>query len=646
VSGDLAVARRLITFGVPVFIAKPAIVNGKWDPHGGHDRCGYWLPNAWQQSVADLAALDAYRDGDALCAVMGHGIDVLDTDPRNGGDVQRSGLIEAGVWPNVYGVASTPSGGTHELIRSLGVRKRHGFRPGIDVQAGDREGRGRGFVFIAPTRRASKVDGIVRAYAWTTAPDLDALREDDGESGKALADVLDSHAGDEALHDPTQPFELPEIIRKGERDETLFRYASSLRGQGVRASKARRLVIAALARCEQPPGDEYTEADAEAKFDQAYGYEYDGATLPSGDTSARDVAVQRAADKLRIERDARAIVSAETAATVVIPAPVRLDAFLAEPQPAQSYRIERLMPSGGRVLFAAQHKAGKTTVVGNLIGSLVDGTPFLGSFPVQQARRVVLIDNELSHSMLHAWLAVHGISNTDRVSVLPMRGRMSAFDLLDDATRARWAAVIGSADVLILDCLRPALDVLGLSEDKDAGQFLVAFDALLDEAGIAEGFLVHHMGHVGERARGSSRLLDWPDALWQLVVEGGENGARENPGAPRYLSAYGRDVELSETRLDFEPTTRQLVAVGGSRKDAKAEAALVDVIAFLDEQHEPLSRNKIETTLGKSTEHGRATIRAALTLGVKRSIVLVESGDHGAHNHYLNPSHRSNGATS
>lgn len=445
----------------------------------------------------------------------------------------------------------------------------------------------------------------------------------------------------------TAPFTLPDVIKVGQRDVTLFRHACSLRGRGVKISDAARLMREAWQRCEQPPGDRYAWESALTKLDQAWGYALDDAAAStSSEAGGHDVAVQREAEKLRVQRDAKAIVSAETAQTVQIPQVERLDAFLAEPAPSVRYRVERLMPSGGRVLLAAQHKAGKTTLVGNLIAALVDGTPFLGSFAVQQARRVVLIDDELSRAMLHTWLATHGIRNSERVSLLTLKGKMFTFDLLDDATRARWAAAIGSADVLILDCLRPALDALALSEDKDAGRFLVGLDALLAEAGIAECFLVHHMGHVGERARGDSRLLDYPDALWRLVVD--DKDGRENPSAPRYLSAYGRDVELPETRLHFEPVTRQLTAAGGSRKDAAAEAALPDVIAYLD-QHDKaeLSQNELTTAVFDSTEHTRSAVRAAVALSVARSIVLVEKGGkHGAHRHYLNPSHRSNGATS
>jgi hypothetical protein len=100
-----------------------------------------------------------------------------------------------------------------------------------------------------------------------------------------------------------------------------------------------------------------------------------------------------------------------------------------------------------------------------------------------------------------------------------MLGRVSSFDLLDREIRSQWAAHLKAMEpaIVLLDCLRPILDTLGLSEDKDAGRFLVAFDELLFEAEIANSMIVHHMGHVGERSRGDSRLLDWPTAIWKLV---------------------------------------------------------------------------------------------------------------------------------
>ena len=186
---SLSVARELIEAGIPVFVAKPATdSDGRWDPAGGHNGTGYWLPNGWQKTEPDLRVLDDYRPGDALCMVCGHKVDGVDTDPRNGGDESRAALEADGAMPRIYGKADTPSGGTHELVATMGIRSRDKVRPGLDLKAGAPDGAGRGFLFIAPTRKRSKVDGAIGEYRWRERPDLAALAAEGPEdrSGEAV----------------------------------------------------------------------------------------------------------------------------------------------------------------------------------------------------------------------------------------------------------------------------------------------------------------------------------------------------------------------------------------------------------------------------------------------------------------------------
>lgn len=162
----LAQARRLIRLGCAVFVARPARDRSTlhWDASWGHGGSGYWLPEDWESTPVSLGTLDRYQYGDALGLVTGHALDVLDVDPRNGGDDDFAKLVELGLVPTAYAVAATPSGGVHLFTAPHGVRKTK--RGGLDLQAGDVEGNGRGFVWIAPTVRRSKVSGQVQAYRW------------------------------------------------------------------------------------------------------------------------------------------------------------------------------------------------------------------------------------------------------------------------------------------------------------------------------------------------------------------------------------------------------------------------------------------------------------------------------------------------
>jgi hypothetical protein len=337
-----------------------------------------------------------------------------------------------------------------------------------------------------------------------------------------------------------------------------------------------------------------------------------------GDVERR---IHFAMTKLRVGREANRRLDAEEHPPLVLPPVKSLTELLAEPDPPVRYRIDQLAPADGRIILSAQWKAGKTIVVGNLLRSLVDGDPFLGHFTVTSpASRVVLIDDELSERTVRIWLREQGIVNTDAVAdVIPLRGKASAFNLLDDRCRAQWVQRLTDlgCDYLILDCLRPILDALGLDENHDAGKFLVHYDALLTEATIGDSTLVHHMGHTNERARGDSRLQDWPDAIWRLVREN-----PDDPTSPRYFSAYGRDVEVPEGRLSYDPVTRHLTYAAGSRTDAKTEAAMKVVIRLLVQEGKPISKNHIEELMAGG-DHPQKAIRAGIAQAIEQGFVTI-----------------------
>ena len=160
----------------------------------------------------------------------------------------------------------------------------------------------------------------------------------------------------------------------------------------------------------------------------------------TGEPADLDGAVAYRKHRLRVDREARRQLDAEESPRPGLPAVRPLTALLAEPDAPTAYQIDRLMPVGSRIMLSAQFKAGKSTLVANLIRALVDGTPFLGQFEVRQpVRRLVLLDDELGDTLLRRWLADQNISNTGAVAdVVSLRGRVAAFDLLDPDVRRQW----------------------------------------------------------------------------------------------------------------------------------------------------------------------------------------------------------------
>jgi hypothetical protein len=97
------------------------------------------------------------------------------------------------------------------FIASLHVGSRDGILPGVDVKGGRPDGQGRGFAFIAPTVRASKVDGSRQAYTWLTPPDahmVSQLVQSDG-SGAALRMLIEGARGMNGGSAPTPSVPRP-----------------------------------------------------------------------------------------------------------------------------------------------------------------------------------------------------------------------------------------------------------------------------------------------------------------------------------------------------------------------------------------------------------------------------------------------------
>lgn len=198
----LKIAGELIDAGIPVFAAAP-----------DSSKPGeYHLPKAWEQTRACLedgspnhTALTQWRPGWALATVGGHTADILDEDPRNGGRESMKELTLQGHMPRSFGMARTPSGGTHHLISATGERKATAFMPGLDLQSGaaspDEYGKyGRGFAYISPTVRPSKAPetlGELHPYHWVVRPDMEQLAEwsgsDDSTEG-VIARVYSSRS--------------------------------------------------------------------------------------------------------------------------------------------------------------------------------------------------------------------------------------------------------------------------------------------------------------------------------------------------------------------------------------------------------------------------------------------------------------------
>lgn len=332
--------------------------------------------------------------------------------------------------------------------------------------------------------------------------------------------------------------------------------------------------------------------------------------------------VKRSLARMRADQIVR---EARGSVTLAPPSLTSLQTFLATPDRPEQFRIEPIMLMDADVLLIAQKKVGKSTLVSNFVRALVDAEPFLGRLavtPLEPGRSVVHFDNELGEDNMRRWLRDQQIQGTDRVFVADMRGKLATFNILNPEVRSEWAERLRevNAQVIIFDCLRPALDALGMSEDKEASRFAQALTALKIEAGASDLLLVHHAGHDATRARGDSALAGWCTDEWKLRLE-----SQDNPFSPRVFSAFGRSQGLAPTQLDYDPLTRRLslaeqtvatVRVGGNAEMVREVVAQQPGIAATSLRNALAARGM--TNGGHRSEAIREAQETGLVVKVKQ----------------------------
>jgi hypothetical protein len=284
----------------------------------------------------------------------------------------------------------------------------------------------------------------------------------------------------------------------------------------------------------------------------------------------RERRVLQKVDELLILDEARGVVAALKADALFVPPLFRsslADDLVAQPEvPAET--ILGVHRTGANAVIAAQYKAGKTTLVDNLIRALVDDEPFLGDYPVHFDGRVALFNYELDEGQMVEWLGNLNIRNPDRVTTVHLRGlRLPLI-----AERAQqWAVEFmleHDIKAWILDPFARAFAGCGNENDNgEVGAFLDALDLVKHEAQVPDLWLTHHFGRKDhdqgqEHGRGATRLDDWPDVRWLLTRQHDD----------RFLRIHGRGVDVDETQLLWEPSGRLRLG-NGTRQESKRAAS-------------------------------------------------------------------------
>jgi hypothetical protein len=323
-------------------------------------------------------------------------------------------------------------------------------------------------------------------------------------------------------------------------------------------------------------------------------------------------------ERERIRRTIKRILDQEGAPTPEIPLHIpSLRDLLAIPLPPEQYRITEWWPIGGAITIVAQAKTGKSTLLGNLLRSLVDGDPWLGRWlPTPFEGNVTVLDFEMTPRTFLDWLKKQKIRNDDRIKPLLLKGKAASFDVFNPTCVAQWVKTLqaNNTSVLVLDCLRPILDACGVDEHTEVGKWFVAFDAVCDAAGVHEVAVIHHSGHDGTRARGDSRIRDWPTAEWFVTKES------DSHASPRRIQARGRDVMVPEGIIQYDSVTRHYVYVDA---EGVAGQAVQRVLYVLSRAETPLTQTALLDQRGSFSER---SFKAAIGSAIRHKWVLPTSG--------------------
>lgn len=612
----LAVARLLVKAGMPVFLAYP-------DPSSPQ---GFKLPLGWQQTECDPSIVDQWQPGMALCAVTGRAFDLVDIDPRSGGTEE---LIPM---PHSYLAAETPSGGRHHFVSAIGVASRDGVAPGVDLKSGTLEGTGRGFAFIAPTVRRSKVDGVEREYRWYLGPDGPGLptadqRAADGSGALLRARVLELRR---AAPMSAEARRVPLSVAVREFDKATRGLANDVRrwavtGWGGEAHAGLLAATTHLARL--------NHAQAESAFRWAFAAA--GVTPDDADLQKLYSAIERAVPDIIVPDDQ---LSAQERFLMGADSPLGLDALasasvmpvagvgagMTEPVPGVEGRrrfqpmsrdqaasieapaalIDGLLLSNTKARVSAPPGAGKTWVVLDVAAHVAAGLPWQGRAVTRT--RVLYVAGEGAPSFdtrLRAWEAKHGRrAEVDIVPEAPQVADESWDQFLYEISQMNYGLIIFDTQGSI---------TVGLEENsnKDANITLARLDQVRRISGACV-LTVHHTGwEENGRPRGASAMFGGMDT--ELVLSGTLADLKLTSAKQKYVEAA-------------KPMRLALDKFGGGRVVRPMQATQNAADGFFGDVRQTEHEAKIQAMVDRLRAWFAAGGRSATTVRALVQVLRVE----------------------
>lgn len=315
-----------------------------------------------------------------------------------------------------------------------------------------------------------------------------------------------------------------------------------------------------------------------------------------------DDEMARVAQTLRVREEIAYRKALEEATMTELPSK-SVAAQLEEEYTEPVYRIEGLHIVGNFTTITATYKCGKSTLMLNLMRSLIDGVPFLGQKVLPVERNVAYWNLEIEQNQFLQWASDTGLKDKSRVFPLHLRG--VPFPLYHPEFEKR---VVGwlqenEIDALIIDpgyLLLPGWPSVGNGGIENNNDLIAVVATRLQEikkaGGVSDMFIPLHTGHNasggdGMHARGGSVWGGYPDHLWTMwkkrLIEGEDEirhfrATGRSPDFDTVLLAYDKATRLYTPESSLEAVQNRgraravvlgLIKVGGSAGTAELRAA-------------------------------------------------------------------------
>jgi archaellum biogenesis ATPase FlaH len=449
------------------------------------------------------------------CGKVSGNLVVLDVDMKNGKNGKRSIEIweaEHGDFPETV-MANTPSGGQHYFFR---VEDPSQYKNTVEALVGvDIRGDG-AYVLVYP----SGVGGDGKMYTWRHGVSCTETAEV-ADANESVLELLrknsrDSKPQDAAKRQRVDMHHVPE----GQRNDTLFRFASKMVGSGISRDAALEGARAEVATWDNPLPD----FEIVKTVDSAY-----NSYQPNEETIYGDV-------RQEIDENGEYIPR--------LPAELTRE-FLLNPPPKKRPIIMNYLREGEAMLLSGNPKAGKSFLIVQLAIAIATGMKWIGV--TCQKKPVLYIDGELSPEMtgerikdIRERMGVNylpedlHIINTKNVDGVTLR------DVADD-----FAHGIRKEEVVIID---PLYMFLKGSDENDNSQMKKEMEQIkrISATGTAV-IVVHHMskgiqsGKMSiDRASGAGVLGRFFDSILTLNLL---NKEPTDPARPERVEADTRSFQ-------------------------------------------------------------------------------------------------------